>query len=104
MVRFVPAPDPAARALKMGLAGESSFFLISRFKGMRGLGKRGKAPTACPGERARALFPCVGKTSKPSVARGCADVDQAGLSVISLAGTVPKQEPHLRHVLVQRRV
>jgi len=44
MVRFVPAPDPATRALKMGLAGESSFFLISRFKGMRGVGKRGEAP------------------------------------------------------------
>lgn len=48
MVRFVPAPDPAARAWKMGLAGESGFFLISRFKGMRGVGKRGEAPAACP--------------------------------------------------------
>lgn len=91
MVRFVPAPDPAARAWKMGLAGESGFFLISRFKGMRGVGKRGEAPAACPGERTRAPFPCVGKRSKPSAARGCGGADQAGLSVIiSLAGTVPR--------------
>lgn len=89
MVHFVPAPDPAARALKMGLAGESSFFLISRFKGMRGMGKRGEAPATCSGERARAPFVCAGKRSKPSAARGCAGADRAGLSVISLAGTVP---------------
>ena len=55
MVRFVPAPDPAARALKMGLAGESSFFLISRFKGMRGVGKRGEASVALRGEEVEAL-------------------------------------------------
>lgn len=48
---------PLARALKMGLAGESSFFLISRFKGMRGAGQSGKVSAACPGERARAPFP-----------------------------------------------
>lgn len=39
MESFVPALDPAARALKRGLAVESSFCLISRFKGMRGMGK-----------------------------------------------------------------
>lgn len=31
-------PDPGAGALKAGLAGDSSFFLLSRFKGMRGVG------------------------------------------------------------------
>lgn len=51
MVRFVPAPDPAARALKMGLAGASGFFLISMFKGMRRVGRRGEAPATCPGDR-----------------------------------------------------
>lgn len=91
MVRFVPAPDPAARALKMGLARESSFFLISRFKGMRGVGKRGEAPAACPGKRARAPFPGVGRRSKCSAAWGCAGADRAGISVVSLAGAVPGQ-------------
>lgn len=51
MASFVPAPDPAARALKMGLAGGSGFFLISMFKGMRGVGRRGEAPVTCPGDR-----------------------------------------------------
>lgn len=102
MVRFVPAPDPAARALKMGLARESSFFLISRFKGMRGVGKRGEAPAACPGKRARAPFPGVGRRSKCSAVR-----IGLGYLLSALQARSPgraRQEPRMCHVLGWRRV
>lgn len=78
---------PLAWALKMGLAGESNFFLISRFKGMRGAGREAKPPLPAQ-ERGHGLRSLVGKRSKLSAVRGCASVGWTGLSVISLAGTV----------------
>lgn len=75
----------------MGLAAERRVSLLSRFKGMRGEGKRGE-PRCLPRREGRALCPGAGMRWELSAARGCAG-GSAGLSAVSLAGTVPGQQP-----------